>query len=305
MKHMTLEELVSYADPSLAESDRRKVAAHFSSCPQCRKRFISLQTFKNAVSQIPAPLEDLVLTADCVPTELMGDFLGRRLQEKEQETFSAHVATCEICFERAAFMTSETVKMTEGVLAMRPTPDHFKNAVLPERKSVAVKKKKISFIDAASRWFTSPIPAYAFAAVLLLFLVIGKTGPDGGFINLAQDSSFSFYEQPAQSGPSFGFSDAGRKVGEKPADLDMEKTAGGDLLFSWEAIEEVATYYFTLFKITASGPLEVYEASVEDNEVIVPMKSITDKTAYRWKVSGITDKNILFSATGHFATTDY
>ena len=131
-----LNELLAYADPSLSESGRRKIAAHVSSCEACRKKFISLQTLKNSVTQIPELLVRFDLTPSCIPTEEMGDFLGKRLPDELRNTYSAHIATCEMCFERAAYMSRETVKMTEGVLLMTPTPAKYKNAVLPEHMAV-------------------------------------------------------------------------------------------------------------------------------------------------------------------------
>ena len=296
-----LNELLAFADPSLSESGRRKIAAHVSTCEACRKKFISLQTLKNSVRQVPERLENFDLTPSCVPTEEMGDFLGKRLPDQLRETYSNHIAICEMCFERAAYMSSETVKMTEGVLSMAPTPANYKNAVLPKGHAVTEKPEKASHRKTVRRWFSSPVPAYAFAATLLLFIAINFSGGilGGDISKLAHDENFSFYEEPDQSGPSFGFSDAGRKVGQSEAMLDVEKTGDG-IRFSWNRVEGARTYSFSLSELTPAGPRELLKAGVETTEITIEASKFTPATAYHWVVRGFSDDETAFTAAGQF-----
>ena len=301
MKHMMLNELLAYADSSLTESGRRKIAAHVSTCEACRKRFVSLQTLKNSVRHVPPPLEDFILTTSCVPTEEMGDFLGKRLPDQLRETYISHVAACEMCFERAAYMSSETARMTEGVLSMTPTSEKYKNAVLPKHVTMPDVREKVSLLKTTKKWLSSPVPAYALAATLLFFVATnfsgGKVG--GGISKLAHDENFSFYEEPAQSGPSFGFSDAGRKVGQSEAELDLEKTGDG-VHFSWNKVKGAKRYSFSLSELTPTGPKEVLTTRVENAEITVEMSKFTPATAYLWVVRGSADEKTVFTAAGQF-----
>ena len=107
----------------------------------------------------------------------------------------------------------------------------------------------------------------------------------GDISKLAHDENFSFYEEPDQSGPSFGFSDAGRKVGQSEAALNVEKT-GDDIRFSWNRVEGAKSYSFSLLELTPAGPREVLTTGVEKTEITVEASRFAPATAYHWVVRG-------------------
>jgi len=302
MSHLSIADLLKYGDAGQDEKARLELRGHLESCHKCRERFISLQTFRSSLYEVsPKILSEAELVADCVPTELMGDFIGARLASNEQSGFSTHVAGCDLCFERAAYFMNSSIRMTEGVLTMSPTPARYREAVAPAKMSVAA-KKSVSIWDMFIRWAASPVPAYAFAAVLLMFLVFGQQPTSGRIVALDADSSFAMYEQPEQLGPSFGFSDAGRKVGESPANLSVNVSGSdGGLNFTWKAVAGANEYGFTLVEVNAKGVREVLDTKTAKPEMAVDKGKFTPGHVYRWKVSGVTPDNKVFAAVGQFA----
>ncbi len=300
-KHLSVAQLLEFAD---ARTDDKKGRAlnkeHLGSCAICREKLISLQSLKFGLNDATDNTKELVLTNECIPTELMGDFLGNRLPSHEKQVYSNHVAGCDTCFERAASFSWSSSKMTEGVLAMSGIGGKYKQTAYDLVKGTSpATKQTSSFLDRIAGWIASPAPAYAFAVVLLLFMVVGPWGTQTSLTDLGSDNLFAFYEKPTHSGPSFGFADAGRKIGEVPASLSV-KNSGEEFLFTWADLENARGYNIKLFKITTGGLVEVYEGSTTEATAMVPAYMISDSLAYRWKVTGETDNGKIFTAEGQF-----
>jgi len=300
-KHLSVAQLLEFADARTSdEKGRARGKMHMDSCAICREKLISLQSFKFGLNDATSNVKELVLTNECIPTEIMGDFLGNRLPADEKKTYSTHVAGCDICFERAAYFSWSSAKMTEGILAMSGIGAKYKQTAYDLVKGTSsTPEQTSSFIDRIARWVSSPAPAYAFAVVLLLFMVAGPWGTKTNLTDLGSDNQFSFYEKPTHAGPSFGFADAGRKIGEAPAALSV-KNSGEDFLFSWAHLKNARVYNIKLFRITTGGPVEVYEGSTTEATATVPAHMISDNLAYRWKVTGETDNGKIFMAEGQF-----
>jgi len=304
MNHLTLADLIAYADPSMDEDRRGAAVEHMDTCPQCRDRFISLHTFRNAVHALEPKVEPFDLTDRCVPTELMGDFLGGRLSREEFATFSSHAAECGMCFERAAYFTHSSVKMTAGVLQMEKTPSRFIEAVTPKRAEISTSAGRLSLAELLRRWLWAPAPAYAFAASVIFFVFVFSYGGQGRVIDLNSNQTFTLYETPKQSGPSFGFSDAGRKVGETGAGLNVTRAVSGDVRFIWNAVSGAGEYFFSLSEIRPSGAIEIYDMKTPSPSVTVKAGTVTPGRAYRWKVTGAAGDDTIFAATGQFTLSD-
>ncbi len=303
MSHLDISELLAYADPALKDEAREKAKAHIETCGSCRARFISLQTLRASLNTAPENIVAHKLTDNCVPEELMGDFLGNRLPEAERAIFSEHTKECDICFERAAYFTWSSANMAAGVLdIIGQTPERYKAAVLnrsPEPQTTA--DPKPSIWETFGRWISSPAPAYAFAASLLIFMLFWTPNSSDQIIDIGSNGVFSLYEQPKQSGPSFGFSDSGRKLGESDAGLSVEKTNDGRIRFSWSKVEGAEGYNFHLAEITPAGAKDIFDTKTTETFIVAPRDLTSPGKAYRWKVSGETESNTIFTAQGQFA----
>ncbi|MBI5816103.1 MAG: hypothetical protein HZB29_10910 [Nitrospinae bacterium] len=303
MSHLTIAELLRYADPELDESSRVQARGHLEGCHTCRRRFASLMTMRSALFNVSPKLSSAEeLTPSCVPVELMGDYIGARLPQAERAAYSAHMAECDLCFDRAAFFVTSSVRMTEGVLGMAATPARYREAVAPVKRKIAA-GKSVSIWDMLGRWVASPVPAYAFAAALLLFMVFGQAGGGAGkIVALDMDKAFIVYEQPEQAAPSFGFSDAGRKVGESPANLSVDVAGrGGKVRFAWNPVDGAADYNFILMEVSARGVHEIYETKTAEPSVSLDEGKLAAGRVYRWKISGSARDNKVFAAIGQFA----
>ncbi|MDH4184467.1 MAG: hypothetical protein OEV92_09615 [Nitrospinota bacterium] len=299
--HPGLAELLMFQDAALPPKQREPLADHMRVCAQCRDKIISLLTLKNSLAVAPEDVKPIELSAECVPMELMGDYLGGRLAAGEWERYSTHTQQCDICFERAAYYSHSSVKMTDGVLRMEPTPLRFLQAVAPgitiktNEERITVKESAVGRIW---RWVTSPIPAYAFAATLFLFLAFGGRGPL--VVDLGSHQAFSIYEPSKSPGPSFGFSDAGRKVGEAGAGLAVN-LSGDAVNFSWNGVEGAEEYRLVISELDPSGPREVVTIKTGQPGAHVDLGQLSPGKAYRWNVHGVRMDNNVFSATGQFA----
>ncbi len=310
--HLSSAKLIAYADPAIKKDERLEIASHMEACVSCRDRFISLQKLKNSLRSVKQPVDFYATPgAECLPTELMGDFLGHRLPSEEHSVWSTHVGECDVCFERAAFMADSTMKMFEGALKMEPTPERFKRAVLPKQRVINNRGVEWPFIGNIKDWFASPLPAYAFASVVFLFLLFGPKPNGENLISLDSDNNFTFFERPAQSGPSFGFSGAGKRVGEEIAGLLVEESgANGDLRFRWNEVENFSgsEYSFLLFEMAPDGMRDIVGFKVKGNETLVEAKHLRKGAVYRYKVSGVRPHSgetkggpeSVFFATGQF-----
>ncbi|MDH5679634.1 MAG: hypothetical protein OEZ55_02435 [Nitrospinota bacterium] len=301
-KHMSLAELVMFQDPALEQKTREPLANHIKECAICREKVISLLTLKSAFSSAREVITSMELTGDCVPTEVMGDFLGGRLPEQEWQAYSRHTDMCDTCFERIAYFSYSSVKMTEGVLRMEPTPQKFLQAVAPgliqSAPKTDIRPIREAIKDRVARWIASPIPAYAFAATLLLFLAFGGKGPQA--VDLGSHQTFTIYEPPTSPGPSFGFSDAGRKVGQAQADMKVN-VRRGVVSFSWQGVEGAQNYRLVIKEIDPSGSKEVLNLDTVQPGATVDLDTLRQGRAYRWSVHGVQPDNNIFTATGQFA----
>ncbi|VAX20258.1 hypothetical protein MNBD_NITROSPINAE04-2702 [hydrothermal vent metagenome] len=297
MTHLELADLIVFSGEPVEGDDRKKIERHLNACALCRSRLISFNTYRAALSGIPENLEPFELTDSCIPTQLMGDFLGGRLPESEYGRYSNHVDDCDYCFERAAFFTHSSAKMAEGALYTQSTPEKFIRAVVPEnfkappKPSLAVKIR---------RFFASPAPAYGLAVCLLFFMVFWSRGGPGEVIDLGSGRPFVIYEKPLQSGPSFGFSDAGRKIGEVDAGLNVVKTTDGRARFTWKPVEGADEYHFSLSEVRPNGSGKVYDLDTAAPLVMLDFSTIKTGKAYRWSVRGETGADKVFSAVGLF-----
>jgi len=301
--HLQLAQLLAYADPALTEEARSEMASHISCCSDCRDQFIAIQNLKVNLDNSRHSIDSISITNKCVPDDLMGDFLGNRLPLPERESFSAHLLNCDGCFERAAFYTTATLKMTDALLVMEKTPDHFKEAVLPQKGGTqqATPSPLSGLIETIRSIFRSPIPAYGFAATLLLFLVVGSPSPQRTLVPLS-GGSFSLYAIPAQSGPSFGFSDAGQKTGESAANFSV--TLDDKLTLRWDAITGATRYTVTIAAIANDGTAtEIYAGSVADPALSIDSAPLQSGTLYRYRVTGQSGESI-FVGAGQFALAE-
>jgi len=300
MTHLKLADLLVFSGEPVEDEERKIIQGHLNSCPLCRSRLISFNTYRSALFEIPDNLAPFELTDKCVPTELMGDFLGGRLPESEFAEYSSHTDGCDLCFERAAFFTHSSVKMAEGAFHIPATPDKFILAVAP--KKVARKDPpKLSLAIKVRRFFTSPAPAYSLAVCLLVLMVFWNRGGPREIIDLDSGGLFTIYEKPLQSGPSFGFSDAGRRIGETDAGLNVEKTSDGRLQFSWKPVEGAEEYHFSISEAKANDTGELFARNTATPPVMLDISAIKTGKAYRWSVRGETGADKVFSATGLFA----
>ncbi len=303
MGHLKLGELIAFADPAMDKDDRKNAQAHLDGCAQCRARFISLQTFRASAMEVPVNLSSFNMSVDCVPTEYMGDFLGGRLPADEYSLYSNHIEQCDTCFERASFFNLSGIRMAEGILNMEPTPARYIEAVAPG-KSVGQAEEPGSFFGKAFDWLRSPVPAYALAASLLFFMIIGSPGGSGDIIDLDSDKMFTLYQAPEHNGQSFGFSDAGRKIGEVDAGLAIRQVSSDLVEFRWNEVDDADEYQFSLQELRSNAPLEIYETTTTEPNVTVAMSMINKRKAYRWSVAGVadgSDQNKVFTAVGQFA----
>ncbi|MDH5638356.1 MAG: hypothetical protein OEZ04_07690 [Nitrospinota bacterium] len=301
-RHLSMVELLMFQDPALPQKEREPLSDHINTCAPCREKVISLLTLRSALILAPEDVKPLELTARCVPTEVLGDFLGGRLPDLDWRAYSAHTDGCDICFERAAYFSHSSVKMTEGVLRVEPTPLKFLQAVAPGMTSKAPTTEALPSRETKSalilRWVTSPIPAYAFAATLLLFLAFGGKGPQA--MDLGSHQSFTIYEPATSPGPSFGFSDAGRKVGQANAGLTV-KTRRGAVDFSWDSVEGASEYRIVINEMDPSGSREILNIKTFQPGASVDLDNFGQGRAYRWSVNGVQQDRNMFSATGQFA----
>lgn len=299
----------AFAGKALDDDRVAQVAAHLAACEKCRGLFTAMQTLRSAgaslVSNTPADSAASDETpATCVPTETMGDYLGGRLPEDERLAYSTHVAQCGQCFDRAAHFTVSSARMARGMLEMAPTPKRFRDAVAPRYAQAPWVFAAVR--DILRRVVSSPVPAYAFAAVILLVMITGKMGGRGGFvIPLESDKVYSIYEKPETGGPTFGFSDAGRKVGEAGAGLTVERIVkDGRVEFRWNTVKDATDYSLMIMEITPRGPKEVFDTKTPDTAAKVDTTLFVKGKAYRWRVTATGENGRVFVAVGQFALVD-
>ena len=304
--HPSLETLIAFQDPALDDKRRAPIQDHLAGCQNCRERLISLLSLRSSMAA-PSQMEPMLQTGpNCVPMELLADFMGGRLEDKEWEIYSAHTEDCDVCFERAAFFSQSSSRMAEGVLRIEKTPERFLKAVAPGINLVPpvekVQKLGESLTTRILRWISSPIPAYAFAATLLGFIAFGDRGVS--ILELSGPQAFSIYEQPSSPGPSFGFSDAGRKVGEEDAGLDV-KLSGGDIEFLWIPMEGASEYRLIVNELGVAGIQEVVNVITAEPRVVVDAGSFSPRKAYQWSVNGVRPDNMIFTASGQFVLSGH
>lgn len=306
---LSIASAIAFAGKALDDDRVKEISAHLAVCEKCRGFFAAMQTLRSAgdalVSGTPADaVASDEIAAACVPTETMGDYLGGRLPEEERLAFSAHVAECDQCFDRAAHFMASSARMTRGLLEMETTPRKFRDAVAPREAQAPSVFAAVR--DILRRVVSSPVPAYAFAGVILLVMITGKMGGTGGYVvPLDSDKAYSIYEKPETGGPTFGFSDAGRKVGESGSGLTVERIGkDGRVEFRWNAVKDAEDYSLMIMEITPRGPREIFDTKTPDTSAKVDSALFTKGKAYRWRVTATGGNGRVFVAVGQFALVD-
>ncbi len=300
-----LSDLLALTDPGLSPERRAALTARLSNDTD-RARLVGLVSLKNALKKsapaLPTPFE---LTDACIPTDEMGDFLGGRMPETERRRYATHVAECDPCFERAAFFTTSSAAMTGGMMTMEKTPAHFKAAILPNGSSSVDNVIPLMASQPSrkgiGRWLASPVTAYALAATLLVALVTGGNGPN--VTPYESDAGFSLYETDPTGGPSFGFADTGRLVGEQEAGLTVTGDGDGGVTLSWAPVEGADRYLIAVSRLTPKGPRDLLEMSATEPSVAIPADKLAAGELYRYRIAGTTGDR-LFVATGQFGLTE-
>lgn len=306
---LSVADAVAFAGKGLDDDRVKEISAHLAVCGKCRGRFTAMQTLRSAgaalVSRAPADaVASDEIAAGCVPTETMGDYLGGRLPEIGRIAYSAHVAECDQCFDRAAHFTVSSAKMARGLLEMEHTPQKFRDAVAP--RNMRTSSVFAVARDVLWRVASSPIPAYAFAGALLIAMITGRMGGGGGgVVPLESDKTYSIYEKPETGGPAFGFSDAGRKVGETSAGLAVERIVkAGRVEFRWNTVKDAVDYNLMIMEITPRGPKAVFDTKTPDASAKVDASLFVKGKAYRWRVTTTGESGRVFVAVGQFALVD-
>jgi len=306
---LAMADAIAFAGKALDDDRVTQVSSHLAACEKCRGLITAMQTLRSAGSSLVSgtPADAMAsdeIAAACVPTETMGDYLGGRLPEDERLAYSAHVAECGQCFDRAASFTVSSAQMARGMMEMETTPQRFRDAVAPH--DALAPSIFAAVRDILRRVVSSPVPAYAFAAVVLFVLITGKMGGRGGFVvPLESDKSYSIYEKPETGGPAFGFSDAGRKVGETGAGLTVERIVkDGRVEFRWNAVKDAADYSLMIMEISPRGPKEVFDTKTPDTSAKVDAALFVKNKAYRWRVTATGENGHVFVAVGQFALVD-
>jgi len=300
MKHLSIAELAALADPAMDAAARNAAQAHIEECAPCRARMASLMTLRSALAAAPGRplLSTPAIGPECVPTEDMDGYLGGTLPVEARNRYAAHVAGCGECFARAAYFESSAARMTRAMLSPVAAPPRFLAAVAPGLAKQHRKESTGESIAArAARWFVSPIPAYALAAAMLALMLASNGARE--VIDLNSQTAFVIYERPLASGPSFGFSDAGRKVDETPARLFVTRE-GGRAVFTWAAVEGAKEYHFVLEELAPTGPREIHRAAAAAPRVEVDDDKLEPGRAYRWRVAGSIGDERIFAAAGQF-----
>jgi hypothetical protein len=305
---LSMADAIVFAGKALDDDRGKEVCAHLAVCEKCRGLITAMQTLRSAGGELVAgtPKDALAsdeISAGCVPTETMGDYLGGRLPEDERIAYSAHVADCGQCFDRAAHFMMSSAQMARGMLEMETTPQRFRDAVAP--REVHAPSVFTAVRDILRRAVSSPIPAYAFAGVILFVMITGRAGGQGGaVIPLDSDKSYSIYEKPETGGPTFGFSDAGRKVGETGAGLTVERIKDGRVEFRWNTVKDAGDYSLMIMEITPRGPKEVFDTKTPATTATVDTTLFGKGKAYRWRVTATGENGHVFVAVGQFALGD-
>lgn len=306
---LSMADAIAFAGKAFDDGRAKEVCEHLAACGKCRGLVTAIQSLRSAggglAAGIPqdAPGSDEI-PAGCVPTETMGDYLGGRLPEDERLAYSAHVAECGRCFDRAAHFTVSSAQMARGLMEMETTPQRFRDAVAPhDAPALSI---FAAVLDVLRRVVSSPVPAYAFAAVVLFVMMTGRMGERGGFaVPLESDKVYSIYEKPETGGPTFGFSDAGRKVGEAGASLTIERVAkDGRVEFRWNAVKDAADYSLVIMEITPHGQKDVFDTKTPDTFAKVDARLFVKGKAYRWRVSAAGENGRMYVAVGQFALVE-
>ncbi|MBI5178972.1 MAG: hypothetical protein HZA04_06900 [Nitrospinae bacterium] len=275
MNHLTSHEQLE------ALTDVQTHSAHLAQCPQCAGRLAALHELANALNA--SQTAEVRVSEECLSTEEIAEYIEGN--SADRNAVKAHLASCDACFGAAGYYFAESERMNA---ADEPrAPEKYIQAAL----ELAPRK---SFFQ---KWVLAPLPAYATALVLLLFMALTPSTPR---VVLTRETAFyGIYEKKFNTLPYFYFSEDGERVGSQQAGMRI-KSRRGELIFIWNPVPGVDSYYFLLQETVEGSATRIREIKTAVPTLTLPSDDFKPGASYRWIAAGSITESRYFQGRMEF-----
>ncbi len=271
MKHLNSAEI-------LEAVNSKKMPGHL--CDSCADRIALLKEFQSAVSGSAILMGKK--KKDCLSQEDIANIIDNE-ETKSVSEKQLHIQNCCYCFESAAYYHAKSTAMKTDELPSAPEK-YLKTAINLTLPMIAPTSENKTVWDIIRNSFrTAPLPAFATAVILFLFIFIER---DAIHVSeITGGSQYSIFANLANKQPLFYLGKSGEKIGSRPAEMKVE--AGRQTIkFLWKDVKEADRYNFVLQNISGIAPQTVMRIETKKNSVTIDSKEFAEDGKYLWILAG-------------------
>lgn len=282
MKHPEDEGLIAFLE-NPEDATFKTLSLHLALCQNCRNQMHALSKLQETLKEIAT--ETAILVDE---TSLAED----NILEQEPQSLKAalHFATHSAAMDRA--LNEETEERS------------------PEKQRHEQTSPPFSFAEMVQGWlrlrtpFWVTAPAAAFVAIVLIFFVSSPFSPDAEKLTIApyQDNAVITFQEKTQR-PGMGFFDKARTSVQTFDDIRVVLVEKTGIVLSWPPVENAMNYTLRLQMIRDGKKKTVEEITTHETEAVFQKEALEKNTRYEWRLSGKTQDEKTFQASGGFVVT--
>lgn len=295
MEHLNLEKIHSYMEKQETGKNSTEIEEHLVTCEKCYRIYLALLSFEQPLGR---SFKEEKATTSCPEDWEIGALIQEELPSDISKKISIHLKDCGFCIDRAAHYY-QSLKYEKAPVEV---PQEWKLRALQALKvEKTAEEPGISFIERIIDFFrnlTFPVPvavSYATALLVVAALVWISVPAQPKFITIAASEKVVLRDSEIPS--AFGFSGAGETKEVKMMEFSLK---GNDIVFSWEPLEGVVEYTFSL----KEGDRIIQDkTAIRRPSFSIKKVNIEKERVYSWIITGRTKEMRYLEYTGDFILT--
>jgi len=150
MEHITQEQWKRYKAMDLDTEELKQIDEHLAKCEECRKQLLTGEQLQRAVTKLKIQIASS--PSDCIPYDLLADYIEGRLSEEEKMLVEEHLKVCAYCAEDflslSEFRSTLQEKPKELVQPVASQPSWWQRVkdALTSRWVIALEAGAIAFL---------------------------------------------------------------------------------------------------------------------------------------------------------------
>jgi len=286
IEHPEDEILIAFFENPSAD-EFKDLSLHLAGCQSCRNQMSALSKLKETLLEIATTsrmdFSDATMDTDDVFTE------NQRPPQnlKAALHFESHRAAMDRSLIQDTKTHTQKQEKTQETVSKKPDFGELIRRCLRLRTPF---------------WLTAP--AASFAAIIFIFLLFPAFSPEVEQLSIAayQDNAVIEF-QSKTAAPGIGFFEHARTNEKSFENIKISLIKNTDIALSWPPVENAIDYTLTLNIIQGGEKKGVDKMTTKETHVIFRKNTLEKNTRYEWRLSGQTQDDLIFQASGGFVIT--